>query len=102
MTAASPARTTVLAVGLERYAYGPGMNLDGAADYARRFTAWAHGRDVPAGRIYLACSPETAVEPLDELVEPAADGVQLVGTTRAELDAALHQVMADGGDLLLL
>jgi vWA-MoxR associated protein C-terminal domain/Caspase domain len=88
-------RTLVLAVGLEQYDYGDGMALPGAATGAVRFATWALSCGVPAGRVMLACSWLNGPPPL-----PA--GVCLVGTTRDELDKALQDAVAAGGDLLLL
>lgn len=89
-------RTLVLAVGLERYDYGEGMALPGAAGGAVRFARWALDCGVPAERVMLACS---------WLEEPSSSpfaGVRLVGTTRDMLDTALQDAVGVGGDLLLL
>lgn len=96
MTAASPQRTSVLAVGLERYDWGDVLDLPGAADHAVRFAQWAAGQGVPQARIRLACSwlEAPAAEPLPDSVT--------VGTTRDELERTLHTLMDEGGDLLLL
>lgn len=96
MKAVSPQRTSVLAVGIERYDWGSDLDLPGAADHAKRFAQWAAARDVPPGRIRLACSwlESPAAEPV-----PGAVGV---GTTRDELETALYSLMEEGGDLLLL
>jgi len=96
VTAASPQRTSVLAVGLERYDWGNALDLPGAADHAVRFAQWAASRGVPLARIRLACS---------WLEAPAAKpvpGAVTVGTTCHELETALYALMAEGGDLLLL
>lgn len=96
MNAVSPQRTSVLAVGIERYDWGSALDLPGAADHAVRFARWAAGRGVPTERIRLACS--WLELPTDKPV-PGAVGV---GTMRDELDAALYSLMDEGGDLLLL
>ena len=96
MIAASPQRTSVLAVGLERYDWGDALDLPGAADHAVRFARWAADRGVPPTRIRLACS---------WLEAPAAEpvpGAVTVETTRDGLDTALYALMAEGGDLLLV
>jgi len=49
-------RTSVLAVGLESYGFGPERSLPGVAHYAVRFANWAIARGVPPGRVRLACS----------------------------------------------
>ena len=96
MIATAPQRTSVLAVGLERYEWGEALDLPGAADHAVRFAQWAAKQNVPPERIRLACT---------WLEEPAASpvpGAVTVETTHAGLEKALYDLMAEGGDLLLL
>ena len=52
---ADPKRTSVLAVGLERYGFGTERSLPGVARYAVRFAKWAIARGVPPSRVRLAC-----------------------------------------------
>lgn len=86
----------VLAVGLERYDYGAPMDLPDAAKYAVRFARWAHACGVPLEKIVLACSW------LKEPPTPVLPGACVVDTTRDALDRTLHDLVAAGGDLLLL
>jgi vWA-MoxR associated protein C-terminal domain len=93
---ADPKRTSVLAVGLERYGFGPDRSLPGVAQYAVRFAKWAIDRGVPSSRVRLACSwvQEPAPEPLPECMH--------VQTTAESLIKTLVNLMDEGGDLLLL
>ena len=98
MTDLSPARTSVLAIGLEAYAYGAPMDLPGAAEHAVRFARWAHDRGVPLERIRLGCSwldPATTVE-------TRLPGAIAVDTSNDKLWTTLVDLMDEGGDLLLL
>lgn len=52
--AVAPDAAYVIAVGIERYEYGPEMNLPGAASAAWRFVQWALACGVPPGRVVLA------------------------------------------------
>src|SRR5262249_59420111 len=53
---ADPKRTSVLAVGLEYYGFGPEPGLPRVAPYAVRFAKWAIERGVPPSRVRLACA----------------------------------------------
>ena len=93
---ADPKRTSVLAVGLERYGFGPERSLPGVARYAVRFAEWAIDRGVPPSRVRLGCSwvQKPAPEPLPNCIS--------VQTTAEALIATLRDLMVEGGDLLLL
>ena len=86
----------MLAVGLERYGFGPERSLPGVARYAVRFAEWAIARGVPPGRVRLACSwvQKPARKPLPKCIH--------VQTTAELLIATLVDLMVEGGDLLLL
>ena len=96
MSVVSSEATSVLAVGIERYDWGESLNLVGAADHATQFGQWAASEGVPTGRIRLARSWVTAPP------DVALVGATRVGTTRDELESAFYELMAEGGDLLLL
>jgi hypothetical protein len=90
-----PARALVLAVGIESYEYGGGMDLPGAAAEASRFAQWARGCGVPPDRILLACS---------WLDSPPArvDTVKVIGTTRREMEDTIRHIGRQTGELLLI
>jgi vWA-MoxR associated protein C-terminal domain/Caspase domain len=90
-----PARALVLAVGIEKYEYGGGMDLPGAATEASRFARWARGCGVPRDRVLLACSTVDG--------QPAGvDTVERIGTTRREMEDAIRHIGRQTGDLLLI
>jgi hypothetical protein len=93
---ADPKRTSVLAVGLERYGFGSERSLPGVAQYAVRFGEWAIARGVPPSRVRLGCSwvQKPASEPLPKCIQ--------VQTTAETLIETLLDLMTEGGDLLLL
>jgi vWA-MoxR associated protein C-terminal domain len=93
---ADPKRTSVLAVGLERYGFGSERSLPGVALYAVRFAKWAIARGVPPSRVRLACSwvQKPAPKTLRKCIH--------VQTTAEVLIETLLDLMVEGGDLLLL
>ena len=93
--AIDPARSLVLAVGLERYEYGKVMDLPGAAEEANRFAQWAVGCGVPPERVLLACTR------LDDSA-PAPTNVTSIGTTREQLEKVIIGVDRLPGDLLMI
>lgn len=90
-----PARSLVLAVGIERYDYGPAMDLPGAAEQANRFAQWAKQCGVPAERVLLACSR------LDGSPGPPSN-VTSIGATREQLEKAIIGISRSHGDLLMM
>lgn len=90
-----PRRAFVVAVGLERYDYGPTLNLPGAAVHALRFVTWALSCGVPPERVHLASTW------LEKAPAPPP-GVAVSQTTRDGLESLFQHVMQVGGDLLLL
>jgi hypothetical protein len=90
-----PARAWVLSVGIERYSYGAGMDLPGAASEATRFARWALGCGIPADRVLLACAW------LDASTVPL-DGMRLIDTTRDALEDAIVSTAACEGELLMI
>lgn len=51
-----PERTYAVLVGVERYAAGPGWDIDGPAADAARFASWLRSCQVPASQIFLLAS----------------------------------------------
>lgn len=96
MSAFDPDRAHVLAVGIESYEYGAGMDLPGAATAAVRFARWARAAHVPARNIQLACN---WLDPADDGLGP--DAVRFE-PTHARLDTAFIDLATCDGDLLLL
>jgi hypothetical protein len=92
-----PAQVRVLAVGLERYAYGDALDLPGAATEAVRFARWAIGHGVPPNNVVLACSWQGDQAPADPI-----PGARTAATTRDGLEEALQQLVGVGGELLLV
>lgn len=99
-TLADPARTTVLAIGIERYGDLPKeWLLPGVADQAVEIARWAHEQHhIPKARIYLGCEwvNRPLIDPVTEL------GVQRAGTDSDGLFSTIKQIEREAGDLLLV
>lgn len=95
---ARPDRTSVLAIGLEKYQLPRRWNLPGAGRQAVEFGRWAIERGVPPQRVRLGC---TWAE------ESASNAIASLGTRVVDLDgesliATIDDLMEEGGDLLLV
>ena len=99
-TPIDPWNVFVVAVGLEKYDYGPAFDLPGAAAAADRFARWALGCGVPADQIVLACSRLAAPHGTDP--DPELSGAPTVGTTRDELESLFQTTVPTRTDRLLL
>jgi vWA-MoxR associated protein C-terminal domain/Caspase domain len=90
-----PALAFVIAVGIERYEYGPLLTLPGAGAYAVRFANWTLGCGVPPERITLAA---TWLDEPDRL----PDGVKQVEPTREKMQRVITELRHVHGELLLM
>ena len=89
-----PSRTSVLAVGLEKYKFGQNRSLPGVADHAIRFARWAISQGVPVERVRLSCSWDSEPNALPGVTDVAPNGPALV--------QAMRDLLTEGGDLLLV
>ncbi|MBG0568437.1 VMAP-C domain-containing protein [Actinoplanes aureus] len=96
MTGLDPAKVSVLAVGVERYADDVLPALPGTAAQAMRFARWALAQGVPAERIQVAASWVSGRRPR----KPR--GVQLIEATHDKLQKAVEDLATLDGELLLL
>ncbi|MGC5172081.1 tetratricopeptide repeat protein [Microbacterium sp. DT81.1] len=91
-------RTSVLAVGLERYALPAGWDLPGAASQAVQFAEWAIRQGVPPGRVRLGCTwlDDAGAGVVERL------GARAVEVGNESLLDTIYELMVEGGDLLLV
>jgi hypothetical protein len=94
---AQPKHTYAVIVGINRYALGPGYDLDGPVEGACRFADWLHvQRTVPGDQIFLFLSPA----PQDPAAVPS--GITVSQATHHLHDFVTETLANKRGDLLVV